>query len=107
MMHPNLVSRIKSCKGLYSVGDTAKYFNVSKSTVHDLWSGRYRRDVPEAPEPPNVKTTRVSPDVILEDGRRLLERGMKIEEAAAKLGVSPSTLRRHLNKEGVQPCYFF
>ena len=99
MINPNTVARIKACQGVYGLRDTAKYFNVSPATVHNVWTGKRHSDVPEAPEPPNVISTRVSPDVIVEDGRTLLERyNGDYEKAAAELGVSSTTLYRHTRK---------
>lgn len=107
MLSPNTVARIKACKGVYSIGDTAKYFHCSKSSVHAIWTGKRHRDIVEAPEPANIISSRVDAQTILEDGRTLLQRGMKVTEAAAVLGVGKTTLYDHLRSEGVQPCYFF
>lgn len=99
MLPLDTIARIKACRGVYTLGDTARHFHVSKDTVHNIWSGKRHTRIAEAPEPPNVITARVSPDVIKEDGRTLLERGMSINEAAVEIGVSPNTLRKHIKEE--------
>lgn len=84
------------------MGDTARHFNVSKSTVHDLWHEKRHTSVPEAPEAPNVITSRVSPDCIAADLPIVLEdaRG-NVREAAVRMGIPRSTLQRHIAKEGI------
>lgn len=101
-LHPDTVARIKACHSVYSVGDTARHFNVSKSTVHDIWTGRRHTNTPAAPEPDNVKVSRISPDIIAEDAAVLMDRGMSLSEVAEAIGVSPNTVRKHTG--GAAPC---
>lgn len=98
-------ARIKACKGLYSIGDCAKHFGVSKRTVHSIWHGETHRHVREASEAPNVKTSRVHPDIVREDGKTLLARGLSMKEAAVVIGVSPTTLRNHLQDSPMLVVY--
>ena len=90
-MKAETVSSIKACRGIYSVGDTARHFKVSKSTVHDIWTGKTHGYVPEE-EPPYITTTRVPKAVILEDYPILKERGYSKEEIANHFGIARSTL---------------
>jgi predicted DNA-binding protein (UPF0251 family) len=106
MLNPETVARIKACQGVYSLSDCARHFGVSKGSVHNVWNGKYHSQVQPANEPDNVRTTRVSKDVIHEDGRVLLERGLNVREAAAELGVSHVTLRKVLKEGGTKLCYF-
>lgn len=106
MINPDVVARIKACQGVYSVGDTANYFGVSKSTVHRIWNGAHSHVAP-AEEPANINSSRIPSDVIVEDGKRLLARGMKVTQVAQALGVSKTTVYDRLKEAGVQPCYFF
>ena len=99
MINAGLVAQIKACKGVYSLGATARHFNVSKGTVHNVWHGRTHTAVPEAPEPPNVISPRVSPEIIYEDGRTLLERGLSVSAAAAAVGVSRNTFVNYMREE--------
>lgn len=99
MINPAVVAQIKACEGVYSLSDTARFFNVAKATVHRIWSGQRHTDVPEAPEPPNVISTRVSPDIIRSDAQVLLERhNGNVRKAAVDIGVHPSTLYRYINE---------
>ena len=98
MMSPDKAARIKACHGVYTVGDTARYFGVSKSTVHDIWRGKTHVHVSPALEPDNVKVTRVSREVISEDGPVLLMRGHSPAQAAHALGVSERTFKRHMQE---------
>lgn len=97
MIDAQTVARIKACKNMYSIGDTARYFNVSKSTVHDIWTGKRHRNV-EATEPAEINATRIRADLLLDDAQTLLERGMTVREVADTLGVAPITINRHLKK---------
>lgn len=99
-------ARIKACRGVYSLRDTARHFNVSPATVHAVWHNKRHTDVPEAPEPPNVKSTRISPDIIVEEGRTLLERGLSLQEAADEIGVGRTTLYTHLRQQAPMVMVF-
>lgn len=101
-----MVSRIKACQGVYSVGDTANYFRVSKSTVHDIWSGKRHGNVMPDSEPANIVSSRVPADVVVEDGQMLLARGMTVAQAAAQIGIGKSTMYDRLREAGIKPCYF-
>lgn len=96
MLNPDTVARIKACQGVYSLRDTARHFNVSPATVHKAWHGKTHTDVPAALEPPNVISKRVSADIIVEDGRTLLQRGLSLQEAADQIGVGKTTLYNHM-----------
>ena len=106
MINPDIIARIKACQNVYSIGDTANYFGVSKSTVHRIWNGAHSEIAP-AEEPANIKSSRIPSDVIVEDGKTLLARGMKVTEVADALGVSKTTVYNRLKDAGVSPCYFF
>lgn len=93
-MSPDTVARIKACKGVYSVRDTANFFGVSKTTVHEIWMGRRHVGVSPA-EPPNIQSTRKLVDT--QDVRNLLARGYNITQIAIALGVSRSTIYDRLN----------
>jgi len=97
--HPETIARIKACRGLYSTGDTAKFFGVSKSLVHDVWTGSRHGSV-EASEAPNIRSTRIAPDLLIDEAQTLLERGMKVPEVADELGVHGTTVYRHMKKQG-------
>jgi transposase len=105
MISPDKAARIAACHGVYSVGDTARHFAVSKSTVHNIWTGRTHKNVMQA-EPVNVRTSRVPSDILIEDGTTLLRRGRSVAQAAQELGVATSTLYAHLNRAGVSAWYF-
>lgn len=107
MINPDTAARIKACQGVYSMGDTAKYFGVSKRTVHSLWHGKTHVDVSPAPEAVNINSSRIPHDVIAQDVQTLLGRGMTIEEAAQEIGVSRTTVFQARKKAGVQQWYFF
>lgn len=107
MLNPELAARIKACNGLYSVGDTSKYFSVSKSTVHGIWSGNRHTGVIAASEADNIISSRITPDVLIEDGTTLLQRGLTVVQAAAALGVSKTTMYDRLRAEGRYPIYIF
>lgn len=106
MIDIQTIAQIKACEGVYSMGDTARHFGVSKDTVHRIWTGKAHTNVPAAVEPANVISTRVPAEVIVEDGERLLGRGMSVAEAARQLGVSKTTMYQRLKEAGVTPCYF-
>lgn len=93
---PDMVARIKACRGVYSVGDTARHFGISKSTVSDLWNNKRYTDVCAAPEPDNVITSRVPAAVVREEAHVLLQRGLNAEEVARTIGVARSTLYEHI-----------
>lgn len=107
MINPDIAARIKACNGVYSIRDTANYFNVSKDTVHRIWTGRAHTNVSPASEPANIKSSRVPAEVIIEDGRTLLQRGLSVSQVAERLGVSKTTVYDRLKEIGVQPCYFY
>lgn len=92
---PAQAARIKACQGVYGLRDTARHFNCSPTTVHNVWTGKAHREVYAASEPPNVIATRIDPTIIAEDGRTLLERGMTAREAAEVLGVGKDTVYKY------------
>jgi transposase-like protein len=106
MISPDKAARIAACNGIYSIGDTARHFRVSKSTVYNIWTGKTHKNVMSV-EPANVRTSRVPSDILIEDGTTLLRRGKTVAQAADELGVAASTLYAHLNKAGVQTAWFF
>jgi transposase len=105
VISPDTAARIKACRGVYSIGDTARHFGVAKSTVHGIWTGKRHEQVYET-EPVNIKSSRIAPDILVDDGKTLIRRGMSVAEAADALGVSKSTLYAHFNRAGVQAWYF-
>lgn len=96
MLSMDKIARIKACRGVYSTGDTARHFGISKSTVHDVWNDKRYGAVAPSPEPDNVVSTRVSRAVVQEDAPLLLSRGLSPTDVAHTLGISRSTLYRHI-----------
>ena len=92
------IARVKACKGVYSCGDVARHFAISKSTVSDLWNDKRYTHLSPAPEPDNVASSRVSRAVVQEDAPLLLSRGMKPNEVAEHIGISERTLYRHIGR---------
>lgn len=96
MINPDTAGRIKACRGVYSVGDTAKHFGVSKDTVHRIWTEKAHTDVPVAPETPYVNRSRVPASEVKEEATWLIRAGSTVEEAAQRIGVSPSRIKREV-----------
>lgn len=96
MLSPDLVARIKACKGVYSLNDTARHFTVSKDTVHRIWHRKAHTDVQAATEAPYVKRARVPANEIREEAAWLLSAGTSVEEVAQQLGVSPNRIKREV-----------
>jgi len=92
------VAEIKACEGVYSVGDVARYYNLSKSTVHDIWTGVLHRDVEPADDVAEIPTKRVRAIVIEEDAPVYLQRGYDYKRCAEALGIHVTTLRRYVNQ---------
>lgn len=93
------VASLKACKGLYSVGDTARHFGVSKGTVWNVWHGRTHTDVRPVEEAPRLTTTRVKPEIIKEDYPILKNRGLTPDEIASYFGIAKTTLWRYTGGE--------
>ena len=97
-LSPDQALEALACREVYTVGDTARHFGVSKSTIARLW--RFDRDTADLPEPPNIWHTRTTDDLILADGQLLLNRGLTLDQAAAHLGVSTMTFTRAYLRAG-------
>lgn len=95
MLNPRTAAQIKACRGVYSVGDTARHFQVSKGTVHNIWQGRTHSAVRPS-EAPYVNRSRVPASQIREDAEWLLRAGTPVEEVAKRIGVTPSRLKKEV-----------
>lgn len=92
MLNPQTAAQIKACKNVYSVRDTARHFNVSLGTVHNIWHGRTHGAVTPS-EAPYVNRARKSASEIREDAEWLLRAGTPVEEVAERIGVSPKKIK--------------
>lgn len=90
------VARMKACEGIYSIGDVAHYFGVSKTTVHYAWSGKRHSEIEAADDIEDIPTSRVRREVIEEDAPVYLARGYDYDRTAEALGISKRTLYRYL-----------
>lgn len=81
------VAEIKACQGVYRASDTARTYEVARSTVTRIWAGTRQAQINAAPEVPNV-VSRNRPSELQDDIRLLLDRGLSTEEVASELGVS-------------------
>jgi len=95
MVDPRKAAQIKACRGVYSVRDTAKHFNVSVGTVHNIWQGRTHEAV-RASEAPFVNRARVPASQIREDAEWLLRSGSSVEEAAQRIGVPAARIKKEV-----------
>jgi transposase len=86
-LDPKTVAQIKASQDNgYSLGDVARHFAVSKSTVSRIW----------ATEAPRITTARTPRAYLAEDAVILQKRGMSAHQIAAHLGVSRQTVWRAL-----------
>jgi hypothetical protein len=67
---------ILACRDVYPVRDVAKHFSVSERRVKEIW--RVRRETNT--EPPNVEVSQIARDILVEDTKILLGRGMTVPE---------------------------
>lgn len=95
MLNPQTAAQILACRNVYSVGDTARHFGVSKGTVHNIWNGRTHGAVRPS-EAPYVNRTRIPSSEIKEEAEHLLRAGTDIKEAAQRIGVSPNRIKREV-----------
>lgn len=95
MINPRTAAQIKACKGVYSVRDTARHFNVSPGTVHNIWQNRTHSHV-IATEAPYVNRAKVPSHVIKEDAEWLLSNGTPLDEVAARIGVSKESIMKEV-----------
>lgn len=105
-LDPQTVAKIKACRGVYPLTDTARQFSVAKSTVSDIWYGRTHAAVSPT-ETPNVQVSRLGPEVIREEVAVLRGRGYNMREIAEQLNTPLSTLYRKagaVEKSGGTPC---
>ena len=96
-MSTEVAAAIKACQGIYSMGDTAKHFSISKSTVFNIWHGNTHTGVAPT-EAPWIKPSRVSKDVIKEDYPVLRQRGWSIDQIASHLGVGRTTVYKTIKE---------
>ena len=92
MLNPDTAARIKACRGVYSVRDTARHFNVSVGTVQNIWHGRTHVQVSPT-ETPWVERRRRPVAEIQEEASFLLSTGSSVEETAQRLGVGQRRIK--------------
>ena len=96
VINPDTAARIKACRGVYTLSDTARQFGVSKDSVHRIWQDKAFTGVEAAAETPYVAKARKSAEEIREDAEWILRTGGSIEEAAVRIGVSPNRIRKEV-----------
>lgn len=88
---------MKACRGIYSVGDTAKHYGVSKGTVWNVWNNVTHADVKPS-EAPYIQKTRVPWTEIREEYSYLNDNGYTIETIAKRIGVSVGTVKKAIKE---------
>lgn len=89
------VAEVKACQWVYSLRDTADHYNVSKTTVYNIWEGNAHKTVRPALEPPNMRATAFPMAWLRTDILILKARGLTAREIAEELDISVKTVQRY------------
>lgn len=101
MLDTSTVEYIKASEGVYRASDVARHYKVHRSTVCRIWQGQIHNGVRPAPDFPDITTPLRAGD-LAESVLTLLERGMRVKEVAAELGISERTVYKvRAGKAGV------
>lgn len=101
---------ILACEGVYTLRDTARYFNLNYGQVQKIWNNA-PDDAPEV-EPPNIWDAELTVDLIVAETKVLLlridpvaRRGLSPEQIAKQLGIGVAWLRQAHNYAGYSLSY--